>query len=94
MKMEKYMESELSDIFQVKLVAKNSVWIPGDPKSGCLCSVTSLSEETYEYSEPECQTVFLIKQYTSLIYFKEKIFCLIYLVFPFVGLQRILSGKK
>ena len=30
-KMEEYMESELSGILQVKLVTKYSVWVPRDP---------------------------------------------------------------
>ena len=55
------MESELLSIFRVKLTAKN-----------IFCNVMSLSEETNKFSEPNCFRVFLVKQYTSLIYVKEK----------------------
>ena len=55
MKKEEYMKSELSGIFQVNLVAKNIVF--GSlgtqrPTQSCFCSMISLFEETYKFSEP------------------------------------------
>ena len=48
---------------------KYSAWDPGDPTPSCFCSVMSLFEETYKLFEP---SDFRVKQYTSLIYVKEK----------------------
>ena len=45
------MESKLSGIFQVKVVTKNLVL------SACLCSMISLFEERYKFSEPNCYTL-------------------------------------
>ena len=36
---------------------KYSVSVPRDPKPTCFCSVMSLSEETYTFSEPDCYTI-------------------------------------
>ena len=55
-KMEEYTESELSDIFQVKLVAKTI--IRRSPVAQCRAvSAVSLFEETCECSEPDCYTL-------------------------------------
>ena len=49
------MESELPDIVQVKVVAKNILLGPwGLPNY--FCNVMSLFEETYKFSEPNCYT--------------------------------------
>ena len=55
MKMEEYMEYELSGIFPVKLVATNIAFIysPWGAMQRSLCSVMSLSEETYKFCEPD-----------------------------------------
>ena len=54
MKMEKYMESELTGTFQAYLVARNILlWSP----SSRFCSEMSLSQETYKFSEPDCYTL-------------------------------------
>ena len=47
------MESELSGIFQVKVVTKNIVLkLLGGPAPSCFGSGVPLSEETYKFSEP------------------------------------------
>ena len=63
MKYQEHMESELPGIIRVKVVPKNI--------SSYFCNVMSLLEEIY-------LSVFLVKQYTSLIYVEEKSFCLVY----------------
>ena len=50
------MESELSGVFQLKMVTKNSVWVPGDPTQSCFCCMMSLFEETCKLSEPNSYT--------------------------------------
>ena len=58
MKKEGYMESEPSDIFRVKCGRqKSSPCVPGDLKLCCLCSILSLSKETYKYLEPKCKNL-------------------------------------
>ena len=77
MKREGYMESELSDIFRVKRGRqKYSPCVPGDPKLCCLCTILSLSKETYKYLEPNCKNLVFVS-YVSLIFVNEKLFCLI-----------------
>ena len=53
MKMEKCIEFELSDIFQVNLVNQTLGTTPS-----CLWSVVPLSEESCKYFEPDCYTCF------------------------------------
>ena len=50
------MESELCGLFQVRGHQKHSVWVPGDPTQSCFCSMISLFEETYTFSEPSRDT--------------------------------------
>ena len=58
--MEEYMKYELFCIFLSKTGRqKYSAWVPGDPMPSCFCSVMSLSEETYKFSEPDCYTIVL-----------------------------------
>ena len=73
------MESELPGIIRVKVIAKNT--------PSCFYNLMSLLEETY-------WSVFLVKQYTGLIYVKEKLFCLVNWTFPFVGPQEPFSCSK
>ena len=48
------MESELSNIFQVKLGSQNSsALVPGDPAPSCLYNLMPLSEETCKCSKPD-----------------------------------------
>ena len=47
------MESELSSVFQVKVVTKNIVLkLSRDPAPSCFGSGVPLFEETYKFSEP------------------------------------------
>ena len=48
------MESEPSGVFQLKMVTKNSVWVPGDPTQSCSCCMMFLFEETCKFSKPNC----------------------------------------
>ena len=50
LKMEEYMESELSD----KNIQKYSAWVPVDPTPSYLYSAMSFLSETYKYFEPNC----------------------------------------
>ena len=52
-----YMESEISGIFPVKVVAKNKVLGSlGTQRQACFCSVMSLFEEAYKFLELNCYT--------------------------------------
>ena len=51
------MESEISGIFPVKVVAKNKVLGSlGTQRQACFCSVMSLFEEAYKFLELNCYT--------------------------------------
>ena len=55
MKMEDYMRSEVFLHFLSKTgCQKYSAWFSGDPTPSCFCSVMSLSQEIYKFSEPDC----------------------------------------
>ena len=60
-----------------------TAWVPGDPTPSCFCNVISLFEKTYKFLKSNCYT-FLVKQYTSLIYVKQKSFYLINWAYSFV----------
>ena len=67
--MDECMESEIS------AGQKYSAWVPEVPTPSCLCSVITLSEETYKWCQSDCSIVFffLVKYYTNWIYVKEVI---------------------
>ena len=72
MKKEEYMESKLSGIFRVKVVTKIYFLGPWGLNANGFCKVMSLFEETYKFFWTKLLhlSVFLVKQYTSLIYVK------------------------
>ena len=70
LKIEKYMEFELTGIFQVKLASKNIVTqVPGELTPSCFCSVMSFSEKTYRLSEPDCCTLVFFLLNSILVYY-------------------------
>ena len=88
-----YMQSELSDIFRVKVVAKNIL----------LGSLGKLFLQFDVFFWRNIQifrikllyvSVTLVKQYTSLFYVKQKSFCLVNWVGPFVGPWGPISCSK
>ena len=38
---------------------KYSAWVPRDPTQSCFCSVMTLPEEIYKFSEAYCYTIIL-----------------------------------
>ena len=89
MKKKEYMESELSDIFRVKVVAKNILLGSlGTQRQAVFAMWCLLQIKLLHLS------VFLVKQCTSLIYVKEKSFCLVNWAFPFVGPRGPISSSE
>ena len=80
------MKSEVSGIFRVKIVAKIYLgpWGP-NTKLFLQCDVFFWRNIQIFWTKLLHLSVFLVKQYTSLIYVKEKSFCLANWVFPFVS---------
>ena len=78
------MESELPGIILVKVVTKNILLGSLETQhQAVFCNVMSLFEETQSFWTKLLHlSVDLVKQYTSLIYVKEKSLCLVNLAFP------------
>ena len=66
---------------------KYTAWVHGDPTPICFCNVMYFFWRDIQslWNKLLHLSVFLVKQYTSLIYVKEKSFCLVNWTFPFVG---------
>ena len=77
------MESELSGIFQVKVVTKNIVLgsLGTQRKAAVLCLF--LKKHTNFWAKLLHLSVFLVKQYTNSIYVERMSFCLVNWAFPF-----------
>ena len=87
MKIEEYMESELSCIFWVKLVGKSIVLGSQGTKhrTASASDISFWKNIQIFWTRLLHHSVFLVKQYTNLIYVKEKSFCLFNWAFSFVG---------
>ena len=85
MKMDEYMESELSGIFWVKLAAKYIVFgFHGAQRQAVFAMwCLFLKKHANNLKKTVKLSVFPVKQYSSFIYTKEKSFCLVNGVFPF-----------
>ena len=96
MKKKKYMESELSGIFRVNVIARTIL-------------IGSLGTQRQEVFAMWCLfsrniqifrikllhlSVFLVKQYTSLIYVKQEAFCVVNWAYPLVGSRGPISCSK
>ena len=83
---EPQLEQNSSKIIRVKVVAKNILYLQ--------CDVSFWRNIQSFWTKLLHLRVFLIKQYTSLIYVKEKSFCLVNWAFPFVGPRGPFSRSK
>ena len=73
MEMAKSIESEVSCLFQVKLVAKkNTAWDLLGPIPHCLSSMISLSDETYKYFGPDRKNIVFSFLNNILFWFMPK----------------------
>ena len=89
MKKEEYMEYELPGITRLKVVAKNirlGLWAP-NTKLFLQCDVSFWRNIQSFWTKLLHLSVFLVKQYSSLIYVKEKLLLLVNWAFPFVAPQ-------
>ena len=81
------MESELSRIFQVKVVTKNIVFGSLGTQAKLLLQydVSFWRKIQIFWSKLLHLSIFLVKQYTSFIYVERMPFCLVNWAFPFMG---------
>ena len=96
MKKEEYMESELSDISRVNVVSKNIVLEYLGTQREAVSAVWRLFLKKHKniVNQTLHFSVFPVKQYTNLIYVKEKSFCLVNWAFLFVGPRGPISCGK
>ena len=96
MKKKKCMESELSDIFRVDWSPKIYCLGPWRPNAKLFlqCDISFWRNIQIFRIKVLHLSVFLVKQYTSLIYVKQKSFCLVNWAYSFVGPRGPISCSK
>ena len=87
MEIEEDIESELSGIFRVKLVAKNITELSLHCDASFWRNIQMFWTRLLDFS------IFLVKYYTSFIFVKEKLSCLINWALSFVSTRGPISGS-